>query len=420
MEVDHMTGRRDRERGVALFAVAIFMLVILGFTAVGIDVARLAHIATEVQSVADTAATAGALELAKSSAGPNANIGITAAKLIGHKNTMNGTLAPNANIVADEGHFDGETSTFECCTQNSSCCNGGGAWGDPSSGGVNCVGAAGADCTRRDAVLALPSTPVQNIFAGIFDAWAANADTGPNHTTTVEKLAVASASGPANGCKAPEGCAPSDWQCFCANGKAPCLPIAAPNCQFPNPCFQGSCQLPAFTMGGPSVDTAVWQGFQTGHSTSDVRGFLVQGSCRPNGQGSYTVPGDQSVFGSNDWVDTTNGVTGNGLNNPFNLTKCIYDNHMGCNADAQGNISAGTAADGRVFTIPIFDWATCSSTAQGQQDIVGFATVRITSVTATGGSGNTVRIQTISHTSSNLPSPGGGCFGSDCRVVLGK
>jgi len=51
-----MKSRSSGQRGVALAYIAIFMVVIFGFTAVAIDIARLAHTATEVQTVADVAA----------------------------------------------------------------------------------------------------------------------------------------------------------------------------------------------------------------------------------------------------------------------------------------------------------------------------------------------------------------------------
>ena len=44
------------ERGVALVAVAVFLGALLALTAVGIDIGRLAHTATEVQTVADASA----------------------------------------------------------------------------------------------------------------------------------------------------------------------------------------------------------------------------------------------------------------------------------------------------------------------------------------------------------------------------
>jgi hypothetical protein len=403
-----MTQARPGERGVALTAVALFMVVILGFVALGIDVARLAHTATEVQTVADAAARAGAKALYDADGAANA--GITRAKLIGNDNPMNGGPAPVADVVVDEGHYDADAERFECCTSNTPCCANG-QWGS-----LDC--AASSSCAKRTAVLVTPQTDVDNLFAGILDFFdngrLANAAVTSGHAiSTIEKVAIAGASGPGAGCQAPPGCAANDWACFCNAGVAPCLPIAAPSCAFPKPCLE-NCQLPSLTMGGPQTDTANWHGFQEGHNTNTVRGFLRHTQCP--GSGSYTPPGDQSVFGSGAWVDVTNGVTGSGTGNPFNMAQCIWQKNLGCAINGDGEI---TGSGGTVFTIPIYDASNCSVPASGHQDLVGFATVRITNVVVQG---NTRRIdlQTLARSTPEAVSSGGGCFGTDCRVVLAK
>jgi hypothetical protein len=403
------TRRHSSQRGAALTVVAVFLVVILGFVAVGVDVARLAHTATEVQSVADVAARAGAKGLADAAGVPNA--GIARAQLIAAKNVMNGDTAPAADVLVDEGHYDGPNKQFECCTNNTPCCAGG-QWGD-----IDCVAA--NSCTKRSAVLALPHTDVDNLFAGIFDSIQggrfANAAVGDtNATTRVEKAAIATPSGPAVGCQAPPGCGPTDWQCFCNAGVAPCLPLAAPSCAFPTPCFQQTCQLPSLTTQSPNTDTANWHGFQDGHNANTVRGYLEQGPCQAPGNPS--IPGEQSVFGEGNHIDLTNGELGGAANQPYGLMQCIVANNLGCAIDGDGHITGG---GGTVFTIPIYDATNCSAPASGQKDIVGFATVRITNV-VNAESNRRIDLQTLSRTTPQPPTAGGGCFGTDCRIVLAR
>src|SRR5262245_38019710 len=83
-----MLQRRKKERGISLVMVAVFLCVICAFTALGIDIARLAYIATQVQSIADAAARAGATMLMSN--GGTAGTGITRAKFIANQNGVNG------------------------------------------------------------------------------------------------------------------------------------------------------------------------------------------------------------------------------------------------------------------------------------------------------------------------------------------
>jgi hypothetical protein len=130
------------------------------------------------------------------------------------------------------------------------------------------------------------------------------------------------------------------------------------------------------------------------------------------------------VFGSNNTIDVTNGVTGNGQNNPFNLMQCVFNNNLGCAQAADGSLIDGNGSaqggGGTIFTVPVYNDNTCPSPDTGTQSIVGFATIRVTAVQGASGSANEIDIQTISHTSST-PAPGGGiCAGTDCAVSLGQ
>jgi len=414
-----MKRLQKTERGAVLVAVAVFMGALLALTAIGIDIGRLAHVATEVQTVADVAATAGALGLSDNNGA--AGTGITRAQAIANQNFMNGMAAPSGNVVVDEGYFDNTTTppTFLYCTQNTSCATNG-YWGVPGSPVVTCSSATGAghDCSKRDSVLALPNTTVHNLFAGIFDFFqngriAAAATGSGNANTAVEKVAVASYSGPATGCTVPAGCAPNDWSCFCQHGVAPCLPLAAPTCDFPSPCFEGTCQLPPLTVS-PS-GTANWTGFQQVASTNNIRAYLNQGPCQA--PGSASSPGTQSIYGASNQINLTNGINGSGGSDPFALMQCLYRNNQGCAADANGNI---TGPGGTVFQIPIFDYSGCpSNNASGPEPLAGFATVQVTSVVISGNT-KQVNLITINHSDTSESPNGGGCFGTNCRVVLAQ
>ena len=406
-----VTRSRQRERGIALVYVGIFLLVMFGFTALGVDIARLAFTATEVQTVADSAARAGAQELGAQAGAPG--MGIDRAKNIANRNYMNGAVAQTNNIDVDEGFYDSAARTFDCCTTHSDCCANVRAMYD-----WRCVNSADPRCpTARSAVLAMPHTPVNNIVAAVLGS--------ANATTTVTKVAIASLSGQSTGCQEPpgSGCnsAADVWGCFCSQGVAPCLPIGVPDCQFPNPCDDGpgQCNLPSFTMGGPGVDTAVWTGFQSGHSITDIRGYLDQGLCNP--PGNYTPPGSQGLFGGNNTIDVINGVGGQGQNQPFTLVQCVNDNHYGCSLDGSGNIIDGNGGalggGGTVFQVPVFRHADCSAPATATQSIVGFATIQLTNVFSDGGSHSEIDFVSISHTDAVPPPGGGGCFASNCQVL---
>jgi hypothetical protein len=418
IEGDHeMTRDRKNQRGVALVIVAVFLVVMFGFAAVGIDIARLAHTATEVQTVADTAARAGALGLA-ANAGAQGT-GVARAHLIASRNYMNGALAddndPNVEVDVDEGFIETATGNFQCCTpMTSRCCLSGLDMGDWS-----CTAADAGRCAAgRSAALAMPATTVDNILAGVFDfmngngAFAATVQNGarPNATTVVEKIAVAAPFGPNSGCRVPSGCTAGDWSCYCSKGVAPCLPIAAPSCQFPpGGCNSNSC-LPALKVSPNGGDSAAWTSYGSAN-TNDIRSIMDKAPLC-NQPGSPTNPAVQSVGSAS--VNVTNGQ----LTSAWNALQCIWQNRLGCNLDGSGNITSGTSADGRVFSVPVFDMgANCTTSMSATWPLIGFATVRIDTVTVQGNT-KVANITTLFTKSDQGGGPGAACFGTDCKVTL--
>jgi hypothetical protein len=402
-----MARAHKRERGIALVTVAIFLTVIFGFTALGIDIARLAHTATEVQTVADVAARSGAAGLLAT--GGVAGTGITRAHLVANTNEMNGATVTNADVLVDEGHYNFADDQFECCTSNTPCCKNG-SWGD-----LTCT--AGGACDTRSAVLATPATTVDNLIAGFLDfvnaqgqITSAAASGSPHKTTKVTKIAVAAPTGPGAGCQTPAGCNANDWACYCNHGVAPCLPITAPSCEFPPNCSGAACQLPALHVGTNNTDTAAWTGFNAGHSDSTIRSYLSQGPCQPPGQS--TAPPATFVDGT---IDVTNGVNSNGTKNVFSLTECLRANNQGCRIDANGKI---IGSGGTVFQIPIVDFGTpgsCSTNFTGNQTVAGFATIRIDSVV-----NRVVNITTLGNSTDANVQAGGSCFGTECRITMAR
>jgi putative Flp pilus-assembly TadE/G-like protein len=101
--------RRKGERGIGLLAVALWIGALAVIAAVAVDVARLSHTASEVQSIADAAALAGAKALLEAGgvAGPEQ----TAAFAVANQNRFNGQLFPlsndaTANLFVEPGTFD--------------------------------------------------------------------------------------------------------------------------------------------------------------------------------------------------------------------------------------------------------------------------------------------------------------------------
>jgi hypothetical protein len=193
-----------------------------------------------------------------------------------------------------------------------------------------------------------------------------------------------------------------------------------------------------------SNGTAAWAVFGNpppSSSDNNLKPYLDHGGCVP--QGSYS-PTPVPPLSTGDSLNANNGISTSGNGNSFDLLQCLVgqktpctkDNDclgsntclaadlagnrycsyspQGCTADADGNI---TGYGGNVFSLPIFDLgtgATCSGQMTSTYPIVGFATVRITSVTL----GGPVIAQTIPHDDSQVLQDDGGCFGTKCNLTM--
>src|SRR5947208_13661913 len=121
------------ERGQVFVAAAVCLAAFLALTVVAVDIGRLAHTATEVQTVADVAANAGATALLKKTLTGAAVDPIAEAQFVAGQNTMDGQAAVVTDIALL--HYDFASGGF-------------------TSGSPN-------------AVLATPSVTVTNLIAGV-------------------------------------------------------------------------------------------------------------------------------------------------------------------------------------------------------------------------------------------------------------
>ena len=201
--------RRD-ERGIAMVQTAIFLTALTALVTVGVDVGRLAFTATEVQNLADIAATAAAKHVVNGDGTSRQG-----ADLLAGQNFVDGAAATPSNVpLVEDGTYDFATGTFN-------------PGGSPAT-----------------AVRATAAATVQNIFAGILGT--------PN--TTVTKTATASYAYPGGGQAG--------------------LPIAIGDCAFPDPnCQSDSCLPQVLQIPSPS-DNSAWTGFTEGSSTNNIGDFF--------------------------------------------------------------------------------------------------------------------------------------------------
>jgi len=215
-------SRRRRQRGAALAAVGIAMGAFIALTVVGVDLGRLAFTATEVQTIADVGATAGAQALATNFA-------------------TGGSLNPvaQAQTAAAQNRVDGSTASL--------------AAGDVQVGNYNfATNAFAAGGLPSNAVRVNAQATVTNIVAGALG----------DALTTVQKTATAAFGGITSG--------------------APVLPLAVGECHFQAFQGSGSCSdLPSLTQAPSPSDNTCWTSLGPNPaSASQVSGYLPTTCCQ--------------------------------------------------------------------------------------------------------------------------------------------
>ena len=144
-----MLGRLTNERGAILAFAAIAMVAFLSFAVVGVDLARVAFTATEAQTAADAAATAGVNALIR-----DGDV-VAQAQSVALQNTIDGLPASLAADAIELGHYEFATHSFI------------------------------AGLTPHNAVRATAQTTISNFVAAVLG----------NPSTVVTKAAIAAAGG---------------------------------------------------------------------------------------------------------------------------------------------------------------------------------------------------------------------------------
>jgi Flp pilus assembly protein TadG len=215
-----MRRARKSERGAILAATVLALPALLALAAVGVDTGRIAFTATEVQNVADAAATAGAQALLE---GGTASTARSHAQTVAAQNAVDGSGATIQPAEIEVGQYNYQTNTF-----------------------VN-------GATPSSAVRATPSATVQNLFVGILGSSFAN--------TTVTKTATAGFTG--------------------LGEAAATLPLALGDCHFPaiSSCFQTAGCLPSLSQVPSTTDNTGWTSFFDGSTNQNTISAYLPSAC---------------------------------------------------------------------------------------------------------------------------------------------
>jgi hypothetical protein len=197
------------------------MVAFIALTVVGIDLGRLAFTATEVQGVADIAATAGCRTLARNSITGATDNPVSQAQAVVSQNKVNGQAASIAAGDVVLGSWDFNAGSF-------------------TAGGV-----------PNNAVQANAQTTVNNLVAAAIGSG----------TTTVQKTAIAAFSGVAS--------------------NRPVLPLAVGECHFEAFQGSGSCSdLPSLTQAPSNSDNTCWTSLgPSSASASQAKSYLPTTCC---------------------------------------------------------------------------------------------------------------------------------------------
>jgi Flp pilus assembly protein TadG len=254
MKTPNVPAHRRNQRGVALTYFGIIMLVLMAFTVIGIDVGRLGFAASEVQSVADVAATAAALAKMQGSSDPvaQARVAIQANKVDGDAADVGAGLGVES---ITPGRWDFEDKTFTVLT-----------WDDATVNAAKAVGL----------------KTVDNFIAGLF---------GSNQSS-VTREAIAAIGGSCSGRSV--------------------MPIAVGDCFFEqfaqgDPSDPNRCSgLPTITMKNDKVDNACFTSLGPTSSSASKTVSYLPTSCCQGGNCGGAAPSPLVTIG--DDINLMNGV----------------------------------------------------------------------------------------------------------------
>lgn len=305
---------RSRQRGAVLATVGIFMIVLAGMGVLGVDVARLAFTATETQVVADAGAVAYAKTMLNNEVYDTNDSPFVAADGVVADNSIDGKSATNAQVDYAVGRFDFESRQFR-------------PGGAPSN-----------------AVRALTTATVDNIFAGVFG----------DQSSKVKRLAVAAFGG--------------------AGEARPTLPIAIGDCFFSQYERSDSCSdLPKLKQMPQNDQNSCWTSLRPTRANADEVASLLPAECG----GGATQP----MVRVGEEINIMNGTSSSILHL---LASCV----------GQGI---------RDFVIPIVECGQCNQLAP----VIGFASVRVTNVKP-AGKGKGLDLEALCRAESEGGAPGAG------------
>ena len=252
--VGNRRAERPRERGGILAFTGMALLTLVGMTVVGVDLGRLAFTATEVQTVAEVAATGYAhawLRHAVRNDTFDNDVNVAEALPVIGGNRIDGQQATDVNVPPGNyvlGSYDFATDAF----------------------------AAGVE--PFNAVRATATTTVNNFFATLFGM----------SQSTVTKNATATLT--------------------CGNRAQP-LPLLVQDCQFGG--FDGPeecADLPTLTQQNVHVENTCWTSLLTNDSANanDI-GQLIDDVCCGSGPGTCSLPGDYPVVSQGQNITVLNG-----------------------------------------------------------------------------------------------------------------
>jgi len=257
--MNRMTNRhnaRPREHGSILVFTGIALLTLVGMTVVGVDLGRLAFTATEVQTVAEVAATGYAHAWLKATSD--------------WSDPGDAACAAQALAVVDGNRIDGKTATASNIERYER------GFYDFSTAGPFTTAVPGGE--SANAVRATGITTVNNFFAGLFGA----------PQSTVRKTAVATVTCGSHGQPFPLLVQDCDFGGFDGPDDCPNLPtLTQQNMAEENTCF---------TSLSPTASAS------TGRITD-----LIAQYCCPGGPGSCDLPTGYPAVAQGDSIKVING-----------------------------------------------------------------------------------------------------------------
>ncbi len=376
------TTHITNERGVGLISTVVVITALLAITVIGVGIARHSFTATEVQTVAEAAATAGAVALLN---GGNDSTARNQGQLVAEQNYVEGNLATPSMIPLNQiepGNFSN--------------------------------GSFSAGLTPFNAVRATANATVSNMFSPLSFAFVSGGGFSSSGQYTVTKRAAAAFSG--------------------LGSAQPALPIALCAACFPPNCFDSTC-LPTLTSVPSTTNTVAWTGFTSGSSTSTIESFVPAACDNKGGSTPPTLTAGDSNSGTT--IQLNNGSSGSNRPDDVRCMVCNLGMCSGaaCTTDADcpnptGNTGVQCVNQRCACLVPVFQCPICGGPLNQSAPVVGFAAIVVDSFNCNnspppvqcGGQcqGHAQSINLSARFGADITGPpGGGNFGIGFIVLVG-